>query len=331
MLQFELPWAFLMLPLPLIVYFLTPEFRDSGEAVRAPFFSKLADLTGQTPRTGAFVLRKGFLQKVNIIATWMLIVVALAKPVWLGEPIVQEKSARDLLLIVDLSGSMDEADFTNGAGEKVPRIDAVKEVLRDFVAERKTDRIGLAVFGNAAFPQAPFTEDHQTVLTLLDELQTGMAGPKTMIGDAIGLAVRLFESSESQNKVVILLTDGNDSGSQMPVPRAVEIAAENDIQIHTIAMGDPTTVGEKELDTETLKSMSDTTGGQYFLAMDREELVSIYQTLDELETEKLETISYRPKLGLFHYPLSLMVLCNLLLAGLMLFYSSGSRRRQANV
>lgn len=329
MLQFELPWAFLMLPLPLIVYLLTPEFRDSGEAVRAPFFHKLAELTGQTPQSGAFVLRKGLVQKANIIATWILIVVALANPVWLGEPIVQEKSARDLLLIVDLSGSMDEADFTNSEGQKVSRIDAVKEVLHEFVAARKTDRIGLAVFGNAAFPQAPFTEDHQTVLALLDELQTGMAGPKTMIGDAIGLAVRLFEPSKSQNKVAILLTDGNDSGSQMPVPRAVEIAAENEIQIHTIAMGDPTTAGEKELDTETLKGMSDTTGGQYFLAMDREQLVSIYETLDKLETQKLETISYRPKLGLFQYPIALMVLCNVLLAALMLF--SSSRRRQVNV
>lgn len=328
MLQFELPWAFVLLPLPLLVFLLAPEFRDRGEALRAPFFARLVKLTGRVPQSGAVVQRKNWLQQANGVLSWLLIVTALARPVWAGEPIVQEKSARDMLLIVDLSGSMQEKDFTDSKGEKISRLDAVKQVLRDFVARRKGDRIGLAVFGNAAFPQAPFTDDHATVLALLDELQVAMAGPKTMIGDAIGLAMRLFEASTTENKVAILLTDGNDTGSKMPVARASEIATENGITIHTIAMGDPKTAGEQELDEETLKAISKTTGGSYFLALDRKALTAIYGELDKLEPEKLETISYRPKLSLFHYPLAALLIANLLLAGIMLVRSS--RRESAH-
>lgn len=329
MLQFDLPWAFALLPLPLLVIWLAPEFRDRGEVLRAPFFSRLVVLTGAQPREGALVLRKNWFQRANIVLAWLLIVTALANPVWVGDAIVVEKSARDLMMIVDLSGSMDEKDFTDATGEKITRLDAVKQVLHDFIARRKSDRIGLAVFGNAAFPQAPFTEDHKTVLALLDEVQTGMAGPKTMIGDAIGLTIRLFEASEAENKVAILLTDGNDTGSQMPVTRSAEIAAENGIIIHTIAMGDPTTVGEQELDIDVLKNISTATGGEFFLALDRSELDKIYDELDKLEAEKLETLSYRPKRSMFHYPLGLLILCNLILMGVMLI--SASRRKLDHV
>ncbi len=329
MLQFEFPWAFALLPLPFLVYWLTPEFRDRGEALRAPFFGRLVAITGQRPQSGAVVLRKTWLQRANGLLTWLLVVIALARPVWAGEPIIQEKAARDMMLIVDLSGSMDEQDFADASGEKITRLDAVKLVLRDFVARRKGDRLGLAVFGDAAFPQATFTEDHRTILQLLEELQTGMAGPKTMIGDAIGLTVRLFDASSTQNKVAILLTDGNDTGSQMPVARAATIAAEKGITIHTIAMGDPTTVGEQELDLETLRGISNTTGGGFFLALDRGELESIYAELDKLEPAKFDTLSYRPKRPLFHYPLAALVICNMLLAGVMLVRARRQERAHA--
>lgn len=328
MLQFEFPWAFALLPLPLLVSWLTSEFRDSGQALRAPFFLRLVELTGRKPQSGAVVLRKNWLQRANGAVTWLLVVTALARPIWAGEPIIQERSARDMLLIVDLSGSMAEQDFTNASGGKITRLDAVKEVLRDFISRRKGDRIGLAVFGNAAFPQATFTQDHDTVLSLLDEVQVAMAGPKTMIGDAIGLGIRMFDASTKENKVAILLTDGNDTGSKMPVPRAAKIAAEKGITIHTIAMGDPATVGEQELDTDALENISRTTGGSSFLALDRNALENIYDQLDKLEPEKLETLSYRPKLPLFHYPLTVLLLCNLLLAGVML--ARAGRRERAH-
>lgn len=303
MLEFDLPWAFALLPLPLLVYWLSPEFRDRGESVRTSFFQRMVVITGRDPETGAVVLTKGLFQKLMLALLWLCIVTALARPQWAEEPIVRETAARDLLLLVDLSGSMEAADFSNAAGNKVSRLDAVKEVLNEFIDRRDSDRLGLAVFGTSAFPQAPFTEDRETVRFLLDELQPKMAGPQTMIGDAIGLAVKLFAASDMDKKVAIILTDGNDTGSRMPVARAAEIAADEGITIYTIAMGDPTTVGEEALDTDVLKEISALTNGRFFLALNRSELEAIYAELDRLEPAEVETISYRPKRALFHYPL----------------------------
>jgi Ca-activated chloride channel family protein len=130
-----------------------------------------------------------------------------------------------------------------------------------------------------------------------------MAGPQTMIGDAIGLAIKLFKESESENRVLILLTDGNDTGSKVPPVRAAEIAAENGITVHTIGIGDPESAGEQALDTDTMKKIAGEAGGNFFQAMDREELVKIYEQIDKLEPVEFESISYRPKKQLYHWPL----------------------------
>ena len=329
MLQFDYPLAFLLLPLPLLVYWLSGAYRDRGQALRVPFFQRLVELTGQQPRAGAVVIRKTLLQRAVLALSWLLIVLALARPEWAGEPIVREIAARDLLLIVDLSGSMEAQDFSDAEGEKVTRLQAVKQVLDEFISRRQGDRLGLAVFGDAAFPQTPFTEDHATVRTLLDELQPRMAGPKTMMGDAIGLAVRLFDASDKDNKVAILLTDGNDSGSQMPVTQAARIAAERGITLYSIAIGDPTTVGEDALDTGILETIAELTGGRFFLALDRAELDAIYAELDKLEPNKLDTLSYRPKRALFHYPLAVALLAQLLLAAGMTAGNARTRQTHA--
>jgi Ca-activated chloride channel family protein len=325
MLDFELPWAFLLIPVPLLIYFLLPDYRDRGESVRAPFFARLVDLTGRTPTRGDVVILKRTVQRIAVFVCWILVVTALADPRWIGEPITREAAARDLLLMVDLSGSMEAQDFVAGAETdtepltRISRLDAVKDVLGEFIARRKGDRVGLAVFGNAAFPQAPFTEDHGAVITLLDELQVRMAGPRTMIGDALGLAVRLFEQSEIENRVTILLTDGNDTGSQMPVARAARIAADNGITVHTIAMGDPATVGEEALDLAVLEDIAATTGGRFFLALDRRQLDEVYETLDRIEPAQVEVLSYQPSRTLFHYPLGAAALAIILLALIMLW------------
>ena len=329
MLQFDYPLAFLLLPLPLLVYWLSGAYRDRGQALRVPFFQRLVELTGQQPRAGAVVIRKTLLQRAVLALSWLLVVLALARPEWAGEPIVQEIAARDLLLIVDLSGSMEAQDFSDAEGAKVTRLQAVKQVLDEFISRRQGDRLGLAVFGDAAFPQTPFTEDHATVRTLLDELQPRMAGPKTMMGDAIGLAVRLFDASDKDNKVAILLTDGNDSGSQMPVTQAARIAAERGITLYSIAIGDPTTVGEDALDTGILETIAELTGGRFFLALDRAELDAIYAELDKLEPNKLDTLSYRPKRALFHYPLAVALLAQLLLAAGMTAGNARTRQTHA--
>lgn len=331
MLEFGLPEAFLLLPVPLLVFWLAPDFRDRGESVRAPFFARLVTLSGRTPREGDVIILKQTLQRLVVVSAWLLTVTALADPRWLGEPVNRETAARDLLLLVDLSGSMEARDFqvSNGDdGERITRLAAVKSVLNEFIARRRGDRVGLAVFGNAAFPQAPFTEDHDLVVTLLDELQPRMAGPRTMMGDALGLAIRLFEQSETENRVAILLTDGNDTGSDMPVARAARIAADNGITVHTIAMGDPATVGEEALDLPVLEDIAAITGGRFFLALDSRELDQVYGELDRIEPALVETVSYRPSRTLFHIPLAVMAGLMVLLALVMLLRGRGPRDGQ---
>jgi Ca-activated chloride channel family protein len=244
-----------------------------------------------------------------------LVLTALARPQWLDEPLSKTLPMRDLLVAIDLSGSMATADFVNAAGEPVGRLTAVKSVLSEFLERREDDRIGLVVFGSAAFVQAPFTADGALLQDLLAETEVRMAGPRTMLGDAIGLAITLFDRSEVEERLLIVLTDGNDTGSMVPPLRAAEVARDKDIVIYTIGVGDPTAVGEESLDEVVLETVASTTGGRYFHAADGVELESIYAELDRLNPRKVETLSFRPREDLFHWPLALAVLLTLLYHG----------------
>jgi Ca-activated chloride channel family protein len=262
MLTFAHSWLFLLLPLPLLVRWLLPPFHTARPAVRLPFFAQLAEVTGRRPEAGAAIQRRSAVQGTVYVVIWCALIAALARPQWLEPPIVRAVPTRDLLLAVDLSGSMAAEDFTDKNGQKVDRLSAAKEVLDEFLTRRKGDRVGLIVFGNAAFVQVPFTEDLDVCRQLLAETVPRMAGPKTAFGDAIGLGITLFERSAVKRRVMIALTDGNDTGSQVPPAEAARIA--KGIVIHTVAMGDPTTVGEDKLDDEALRAVAQTTGGQYF-------------------------------------------------------------------
>jgi len=323
MLHFDHPWMFLLLALPLLVRFLLPAYREGRESVRAPFFDELAEAAGAHPARGAAVLRRNLFQVLILPLTWLLVVAALAAPQWLEDPIEQIDSARDLMLAVDLSGSMETRDFAGEGGVLTDRLTAVKTVLDDFIARRETDRLGLILFGNAAFLQVPFTSDHETFATLLDEAQIGMAGPRTMLGDAVGLAIRVFQESDAEQRLLILLTDGNDTGSKIPPVKAAEIAAQHEITIHVIGVGDPMNAGEAPLDEATLSAMTAATGGRYFHANDRGELESVYKEIDALEPQDFESFSYRPKRPLYHWPLGAALA---LLAAFHLLMAAWSRR-----
>jgi Ca-activated chloride channel family protein len=331
-LQLAHPWLLLLLPLPLLVRFLLPAHAERKAGLRSPFFAELVKLTGQRPSTGAVVLQRNLGQLLLLPLCWLLIVVALTQPQWVGEPIEKIESARDLMLVVDLSGSMDTQDFADEAGSRIDRLTAVKEVLRDFVAARETDRLSLIVFGEAAFLQVPFTLDHDLFLQLLDELQIGMAGPRTMMGDAIGLAIRAFEASEADERVAIVLTDGNDTGSKVPPLKAAELAAREGITLYAIGIGDPGAAGEAPLDEQTLRAISDATGGRYFRGENRAELESVYRLIDEQEPLEFETFTYRPTFELYHWPLGALVLSVLCYHLVMASWSmvAGRRRRSAS-
>lgn len=294
-------WVFLLLPLPWLVRAFVPPRQVSEVAVRVPFGARMrAAMTGVT--SAAASVRKGSRLLLPVII-WLLVLSALARPQWLEPPITKDLPTRDLLLLVDLSGSMQQEDFSNAAGETVDRLTAVKEVLGDFLTRREGDRVGLVVFGDAPFLQAPFSTDLNLSRQLLEQTAIGMAGPRTAFGDAIGLGINLFEQSDAPAKTIIALTDGNDTKSQLPPTEAARVAKQREICIHTVAIGDPTTVGEERLDEETLRNVSQVSGGGYFFAADREELMGIYDELDQLETRQVDVVSHRPRKDLFYWPL----------------------------
>ena len=321
MFEFANPWMVLVLPLPLLVYLLVPAYQEAQDSIRVPFFQRLVELTGQKPRKGAVILQRVLFQKFWVPFTWLLLVCALAKPLWLADPIEHTKSARDLMVAVDLSGSMETADFKADDGQQISRLSAVKLVLAEFAEQRKHDRLGLIVFGDSPYLQAPFTEDHRTWLTLLEETEIAMAGQSTMFGDAIGLAIKLFDASETENRVLIVLTDGNDTGSKVPPVEAAKVAEHKKVTVYTIAVGNPETVGEEALDLDVMQSIADITGGSSYQALDREQLQQIYRDIAELEPEAYETLSFRPRLSLHHYPLAIIVIGYLLFFGLKMLLS----------
>lgn len=315
MLELAYPWVLLLLPAPLLALWLLPIYREPRRGLRLPFFNQLAEAIGEVPAPGALVMRRGWLQWMVALLVWGLTLTALSRPQWVEDPIVRIDPARDLLMAVDLSGSMDTRDFVDPDGSRMDRLSAVKLVLGDFINRRAGDRLGLIVFGQAPYMQAPFTLDHDLVRLLLDESRVGMAGPQTMLGDAIGLAIKHFEHAETERRVLVLLTDGNDTGSRVPPGRAAEIAGERGIAIYTIGVGDPEAAGEAPLNVELLERIARGTGGAFFRADDRAQLEAVAAAIDVLEPSEVEVLSYRPRLPLFFWPLGAAI-------GLILFYSS---------
>jgi Ca-activated chloride channel homolog len=304
----EYPWLLLVVILPLVVWLLLPPYREERLSVRIPYFDRVAEAAGIKPSSGAVIMQTSWLQRIVAPICWCLVVLALARPVFIEPPIERIQPARDLMLALDLSQSMETNDFVSPEGKRVTRISAVKSVVDDFIQRRKGDRIGLIVFGAAAYPEAPFTLDHEICRTMLKDTQPGMAGPTTMIGDAIGLAIKQFATSKAEERVLIILTDGNDTGSSMPPEKAAEIARDRGIKIHTIAIGNPNASGSDKVDINLMKSIASTTGGRFFIGQDGKQLSEVYAVLDQITPKNYNVDSYRPKRQLFMYPLGAALL-----------------------
>jgi Ca-activated chloride channel family protein len=328
MLIFAQLWIFALLPLPWLLRAILPPRRSSRVAVRVPFGDRLHEAGTE----GGSVARttRNFSRQILPALAWICVVLSLAKPQWIEAPVTKDLPTRDLLLLVDLSGSMRQEDFTNAAGSKVDRLAAVKEVLGDFLTRRDGDRVGLVVFGDSPFLQAPFSTDLGLSRRLLDETAIGMAGPRTAFGDAIGLGVTQFDASDAPAKTIIALTDGNDTASQVPPTEAARVAKERGIRIHTVAIGDPTTVGEEKLDEAALRSVAEGSGGSYFFAGDRKQLEGIYSELDRIETRQVKVISHRPRRDLFHWPLLAALVLWLLDKALVVARQSSSATQAAS-
>ncbi|MGI9369198.1 MAG: VWA domain-containing protein [Ruegeria sp.] len=286
--------------------------QERASAVRVPFFASLAEAAGQTPAKGAVVRSSKAVQMICATLCWCLVIAGLARPEMLGEPIVIEKAARDLVLAVDISGSMDERDLTDEEGKPLQRLEAVKQVVNDFIVQRDGDRIALIVFGSHAYLQTPFTEDLPSAAEFMQQTEVGMAGPHTAIGDAIGLALRTFEASKIEQKLLVLLSDGADTNSQMSPITAAEIAASKGVSIYTIGVGDENGTGDDRLDLDALKKVSDRANGAFYFANDTKGLRAIYDEIDALNPRVTDATTFQPRKQIFHY-LFIAGLCVVLL------------------
>jgi Ca-activated chloride channel family protein len=302
------PWLLLLLPTPWLIWRFVPAHRDRVPAIRIPFFRHLTQSAGLEARQGAVVLARSRFQMIAAIAVWALLVLSLAHPERLGEPLAIETAARDVVLALDLSGSMDARDFRAPDGSPLQRLEAVKDVMRQFITERDGDRMAMIIFGTKAFVQAPFTEDLQSLAGFLDQSVVGMAGPNTALGDAIGLGIRTFESSDVDQRLMILLSDGADTSSRMTPINAAALAADRDVVIYTIGVGDPEGSGEDRVDLGALEDIAKRTGGQFFFASDAEALSQVYAAIDEQNPRVVETVSFRPSENLSHIPLGLALI-----------------------
>ncbi|MBB3541086.1 MULTISPECIES: VWA domain-containing protein [unclassified Rhizobium] len=303
MYQLDHPWLLALLPLPLIVWWLLPAHHETSASVRLPFFDQVASAVGITPTSGSVIARRGWPQLIAEALAWCLIVLALTRPQFVEPPIEKVEPQRDLMLALDLSQSMDTRDFRAPDGTTHPRVDAVRSVVADFVTKRPGDRIGLIAFGDAPYPLVPFTMDHRTVQAMIAETLPGMAGPRTALGDTIGLAIKMFENTTVPEKVLIVLTDGNDTASKMPPAKAADIAKQKGVVIHAVGIGDPAATGEEKLDTTALQKIASDTGGRYFFGGDQSQLAAIYDELDKITPEDQKNLSWRPRIELFHWPL----------------------------
>ena len=307
------PWALAALPLPLLVNRLLPESHSLQDAgLRVPSFAGFAMLTD---RSKAEQLLSWKLW-ISVIA-WILLVVAAARPEKIGEELDMPVSGRNLMLAVDLSGSMDQKDFEL-AGRRVDRLTATKAVASDFISRREGDRIGLILFGEKAYLQVPLTLDRETVKVLLLEAFIGLAGEKTAIGDAITLAVKRIhdQQEDAGEQVLILLTDGANTAGEVAPIKAAQLAEQVGLKIYTIGIGAEqlevsSLIGGRrninpsaDLDEETLTSIAELTGGRYFRAVDTAGLQDIYRLVDELEPVEEPEAGFRPVRSLYYVPLA---------------------------
>lgn len=311
MIDFAWYYVLLCLPLPWVVRRFSPRVDTVRQAaLRAPFLSELEDL----PSAQRVAVSDPRLLWLAGLA-WLLLVLAAARPQWLGEPVELAMSGRDLMMAVDLSRSMEIQDFQLG-GRHVDRLTAIKSVAEQFIERRSGDRLGLILFGSQAYLQSPLTFDRPTVRTLLSESAIGLAGENTAIGDAIGLAVKRLGDNTGNQRVLILLSDGADTASVVKPLQAAELAAKKKLKIYTIGVGaDEMIVRDffgsrrvnpsEDLDEQAMAAIAEKTGGRYFRARDLRELEKIYALLDELEPVEKDKRYFRPRTELFPWPLGL--------------------------
>ncbi|MDX6018809.1 VWA domain-containing protein [Scandinavium sp. V105_16] len=307
--DFAWPWAWLLLLLPLLGRYLLPQDKQLKEHVRVPFLPNLINEL----KLDSQPVREGWLRGVLFWLVWSLLVCALTRPEYLTPPQHIQKPMRDMVLILDVSGSMQKNDVEGG----ITRLQAVQASVRKFVAARHSDRIGMVIFASSAWPFAPVSEDKQALNMRINQLAPGMIGQQTAIGDALGVAVKLLDSGPNKDvsKLAILLTDGNDTASQLSPDLAATLAASHHVQVHTIAFGDLHSTGDDKVDLTLLQNIARTTGGKSWTAANSgAALDSVWQEIDAITPVQVKSIGWSWHLPLFAWPLGAAMLLLLALA-----------------
>lgn len=326
MIHFEFLWAFLALPLPIVIYFLPAKKVAPSAPLRVPVI-----LPGIESEGNAQSKRKAPLILLSVI--WGLLIVAASQPQWLGEAVNVPTEGREMMIAVDLSGSMQVEDMTIN-GRTVNRLEMLKILLGEFIERRTGDRLGLILFGDDAYMQTPMTFDRNTVQQMLDETVLGLVGKQTAIGDAIALAVKRFDEKKNSNRVLLLLTDGQNTAGKIYPEQALELAIAKDITIYSIGIGADVMIQNSlfgsrrinpssELDEDSLMRIAEQTGGHYFRARASEDMSQIYKLLDELEPVEQEQQQMRPLTALFYWPLALALTLSGIVIWLTIFIGSG--------
>ncbi|GJL68144.1 MAG: hypothetical protein NPIRA06_07790 [Nitrospirales bacterium] len=306
------PWALAFVLFPWMVRRWAPSVSNSsGRAMKVPHFEDIMSLQS-SQLMGVNRSRRSTLFWVGIII-WSALLLAAARPQWSGDPVGLPTSGRDLMLAVDISGSMKIPDFSVN-GREVTRLEVVKAAAGEFIARRTGDRVGLIVFGSRAYVQTPLTFDRDTVKAMMTETEIGLAGQETAIGDAIGLAVKRLKEQQAGSRVLVLLTDGANTAGEVSPTQAAALAEEQGIRIYAIGVGadrmeiasffgTQTVNPSRDLDEDTLRHLAQRTGGLYLRAKDTEGLMKVYEELDRLEPATTETELFRPTTELYIWPL----------------------------
>lgn len=312
MFEFADLWVYLLLPLPLLAFWLLPPLKQRIEALLFPTFAQAEQASGRRASQRAWISKRNAWQWTLLYLTWFLVLTALASPRLVGEPQKKIKTARNFVIAADISFSMANPDWAVGEEQHQTRWEGVKYVLKEFIKQRQSDRLGLVFFGTNAYLQVPLTTDIEVVDYMLDQTDVGMAGQMTSIGKAIGYSMKIFEGDTIQQKVMLLITDGQDDGRGMLPLDAAKTAKLDSIRIYTIGIGEPSG-SNSGLDEQTLKSIAEATGGKYFLAQDPAQLQEAYRTLNELEPVEYEADDKVPTTLLYKYPLGAAMILSLLL------------------
>jgi Ca-activated chloride channel family protein len=307
MINFAWPWFICLLPLPLLFFWLIKPKKNQHIIINASTLPYLAKKISGTNKHHRY-------SKILLIVGWCLFIVTMSRPQWLDAPIVQSLPSRDLLLAVDVSYSMQIKDMTL-SGQSVERLDVVKSYLQSFIKQRQGDRVGIILFADHAYLMVPFTQDLKAIGHLINEVDIGLAGTFTAIGESITLAIKRTLHEPFNNKTLILLSDGRDTVNTISPLDAAALAKASGLKIYTVGIGaDPSeTESQSDLDEDTLEKIAQITGGQYFRARSEQDLSEIYQQINLIEPLSLKTVSYQPYTELFIWPLFCLLLVILVL------------------